>query len=186
METDPSRRDVLSGAVRAAALLGIGGALGALIPSHARGETAWQIDPYKCIQCGKCATECVLEQSAVKCFHSFGICGYCKPCSGYFHTEPGAVNTGVDNQMCPTDALKRKFIEDPYYEYTIDADLCIACGFCVKGCSLHGNGSLHLQIDQSRCLHCNWCSIAAKCPATAISRVPADNSYKLKTRTRTS
>ncbi len=181
-----SRRSFLAGGIRGAAILSLGGALGYALSRDHAGQTLWQIDPYKCTQCGKCATNCVLNPSAVKCVHSFGICGYCDLCTGFFEAQPNALNTAAENQLCPTAALKRKFIEDPYYEYTIDANLCIGCGKCVKGCNTFGNGSLILQIDQGRCVRCNWCSIAAACPSQAISRVPADRPYQMKTRTRTS
>ena len=181
---NPSRRDFLSVTVRGAGLLAIGGVLGLLVTRPSRGETLWQIDPFKCTQCGKCATNCVLTQSAVKCTHAFGLCGYCDLCTGFFEAQPNALNTGAENQLCPTAALKRRYVEDPYYEYTIDAELCIGCAKCVKGCSTFGNGSLMLQIDQSRCVRCNSCSIAAECPALAISRRPADQPYMIKTKTR--
>ncbi|MFZ4549001.1 MAG: 4Fe-4S binding protein, partial [Bacteroidales bacterium] len=29
-------------------------------------ETVWQLDPTKCIQCGRCADNCVMTPSAVK------------------------------------------------------------------------------------------------------------------------
>ena len=182
----PSRRSFLADGLRGATLLVAGGAFFRLASHPSPGQTLWQIDPYKCIQCGKCATNCVLNLSAVKCTHAFAICGYCDLCTGFFQAEPNALNTGAENQLCPTAALKRRYVEDPYYEYTIDADLCIGCAKCVKGCNTFGNGSLMIQIDQSRCVHCNWCSIAAACPSLAISRVPQDQPYMIKTRTRTS
>jgi electron transport complex protein RnfB len=80
----------------------------------------------------------------------------------------------------PTGAIKRTFVEDPYYEYTIDKTLCIGCGKCVKGCNAFGNGSLFLQVQHDRCLNCNECSIAAACPSQAYSRVPVDKPYILK------
>jgi Na+-translocating ferredoxin:NAD+ oxidoreductase subunit B len=159
---------------------------GTCIASRARADWVWQIDPWKCIQCGKCATNCVLYPSATKCVHAHGICGYCELCTGFFDAQPNALNTGAENQICPTAAIRRRFVEDPYYEYVIDTTLCIGCGKCVKGCSTFGNGSLMLQIDQSRCTRCNRCSIAAACPSQAISRVPASQPYLIKTRTRTS
>jgi H+/Na+-translocating ferredoxin:NAD+ oxidoreductase subunit B len=137
----------------------------------------WQIDPHKCIACGKCQTNCVLDHSAVTCKHSFSMCGYCDLCTGYFIAEPNELNCGAENQQCPTGAIRRKFIEDPYYEYTIDPRLCIACAKCVKGCAAFGNGSLYMQIDQHRCKNCNECAIAVKCPAQAIVRVPAASPY---------
>ena len=145
-----------------------------------RGEWVWQIDPFECTQCGRCADECVMTPSAVKCVHAYDLCGYCDLCGGYF--KPGVTNlhTGAENQLCPTAAIERKFIEEPFFEFTIKEDLCIGCGKCVKGCSSFGNGSLHLQIRHDRCLNCNQCSIARKCPSNAIRRVPAGNPYNIK------
>ena len=181
-----SRRGFLADGVRGAGLLAIGGALGTLATQASGQNTVWQIDPYKCIQCGKCATNCVLNPSAVKCLHAHAVCGYCELCTGFFEAQPNGLNTGAENQLCPTGALRRKFIEDPYYEYTIDLDLCIGCAKCVKGCNAFGNGSLYLQIDQKLCVRCNRCSIAAACPSQAISRVSTETPYIPKTRTRTS
>lgn len=140
----------------------------------------WQLDPEKCIQCGKCATECVLSPSAVKCVHSYAICGYCDLCGGYHVPGVRNIDTAAESQLCPTSAIQRTFIEDPFYEYTIDEDLCIGCAKCVKGCASFGNGSLYLQVRHDRCVNCNECSIAAACPSGAFSRVPANNPYILK------
>lgn len=159
----------------------VGGGLGAMAARLKAGENVWQLDPAKCLRCGLCATSCVLPQSAVKCMQSFEICGYCDLCTGYFVPEPNGLNTGAENQLCPTAALQRKFVEDPYYEYTVDEGLCIGCAKCVEGCTRFGNGSLYLQINQSICVHCNECSIARVCPADAFRRVPARHPYLLKT-----
>lgn len=144
---------------------------------QAEPTTVWQIDPAKCMQCGRCATSCVLNPSAVKCFHTHGICGYCTLCFGYF--RPGAANLheGAENQACPTGAIRRTFIEEPYYEYSIDADLCIGCGRCVRGCNLFGNGSMYLQVSHDLCVNCNECAIARACPADALRRVPLADRY---------
>ena len=151
----------------------------ALTRSVGAKEYVWQIDPLKCTQCGRCATECVLAESAVKCVHAYALCGYCDLCGGYF--KPGAkLQTGAENQLCPTAAIQRKFIEEPYFEYIIDEELCIGCAKCVKGCSAFGNGSLHLQIRHDRCVNCNQCSIATNCPSEAISRVEAGKPYIIK------
>ncbi|MGQ9610062.1 MAG: ferredoxin [bacterium] len=175
-----TRRDFITSSIRGICLLGIGGTIGLLF-NHARAnDTVWQLDPYKCIQCGKCADNCVLEVSAVKCVHNFAICGYCRLCTGYFEPQPNALNTGAENQLCPTGAIKRTFVEDPYYEYTIDESLCVGCGKCVKGCNSFGNGSLFLQVRHDRCLNCNECWIAKACPADAFRRVPANKPYILK------
>jgi electron transport complex protein RnfB len=177
-----SRRDLLSAGARGACLLGLGGlSFGVLRQSEPQtGHGVWQLDPWKCIACGKCATHCVLKTSAVKCVHSYPMCGYCDLCTGYFEPEPNALNTGAENQLCPVGAIRRRFIEDPYFEYDIDEDLCIGCGKCVKGCTAFGNGSLYLQIRHNLCKNCNECAIATVCPAEAFRRVPAELPYLLK------
>ena len=175
-----SRRQFMRDAARVAAV-GCGGGLLGLLASRADAKTdVWQLDPQSCVRCGRCATSCVLEQSAVKCFQLYPICGYCKLCTGYFVPEPNALTTAAENQLCPTGAIKRKFIEDPYYEYSIDAELCIGCAKCVEGCTRFGNGSFYLQMDQRRCLNCNECSIAKVCPSEAFRRVPVDQPYIAK------
>jgi electron transport complex protein RnfB len=50
----------------------------------------------------------------------------------------------------------------------------------VKGCQAFGNGSLYLQVRHDRCLNCNECSIAARCPADAFVRIPAGKPYIIK------
>ena len=144
------------------------------------GGTVWQLDPEKCIQCGRCATACVLAPSAVKCVHAYSLCGYCKLCFGYF--QPGAqeLSTAAENQVCPTGAIQRTFVEEPYFEYSIRESLCVGCGKCVKGCNTFGNGSLYLQVRHDRCAHCNECAIARACPVQAYRRVPASDPYLLK------
>ena len=144
-------------------------------------RTVWQLDPAKCIQCGRCATECVLQPSAVKCVHRFDMCGFCKLCFGYFQPGTSVLTSAAENQICPTGAIRRKYIEEPYYEYTIDSSLCIGCGKCVKTCGAFGNGSLKLQVSHDLCVNCNECSIARNCPAGAYKRVPADEAYLFKT-----
>jgi electron transport complex protein RnfB len=175
------RRAFLGDALRVAGALGIGGAVAGLAARKGRSDKlVWQLDPAKCISCGNCATYCVLDESAVKCVHNFTMCGYCDLCTGYFHPEPIALNSGAENQLCPTGAIQRAFVEDPYFEYTIDERLCIGCGKCVKGCNAFGNGSLQLQVRHDRCKNCNECSIAAACPSQAFRRVPLDEPYLLK------
>jgi len=175
-----NRRELLRDGMRGALLLGVGTVGGLLTRRTQTDRTAWQIDPYKCIACGNCATYCVLEESAVKCVHAFAMCGYCELCTGYFEPEPAALNSGAENLLCPTGAIIRNKIEDPYHEYTIDEPLCIGCGKCVRGCNAFGNGSLFLQVRHDRCLNCNECSIAKSCPSDAFRRVPADQPYLLK------
>ena len=178
-----TRRDFVRAGARGACILGVG-AVGASMAPRAAGSPErmlWQIDPGKCIACGNCATHCVLKPSAVKCAHDFTKCGRCNFCFGHYETSPGSLaHAGVEYQQCPTDAIVRKYLGGPYYEYTIDEDKCIACGLCVKGCKRFGNSSLYLQVNHDRCLHCNECAIAAACPSEAFIRVPADAPYPLK------
>jgi len=179
-KAEEGRRSLLAGGLRLLALFGVGGALGALAERGSAHETVWQIDPERCIKCDKCVTACVLTPSAVKCVHSYAVCGYCDLCFGYFNDQRSGNGTGAENQRCPTDAIHRTYVEDPYYQYIIDEDRCIGCAICVKGCTTFGNGSLYLQIRHNLCVNCNQCAIATACPAGAISRVPADTPYLLK------
>jgi electron transport complex protein RnfB len=116
----------------------------------------------------------------VRCFHSHALCGYCRLCFGYF--QPGApeLTSGAENELCPTGAIRRRFVEEPYYEYVVDHALCVGCGKCVRGCSMFGNGSLYLQVRHDICVNCNECAIARACPADAFRRVPAGRPYLLK------
>jgi len=174
------RRRFLRDGVRAAALTGLGGVLGAVAVRTAAQGTVWQIDPQKCLHCSNCSTHCVLEQSAVKCVQAYAMCGYCQLCTGYFEPDPNDLNAAAENQLCPTAAIQRTFIEDPYYQYSIDEHLCIGCAKCVEGCERFGNGSLFLQVRHDRCVNCNQCSIAKVCPGDAFRRVPASQPYLLK------
>ena len=176
------RRQFLKQACRGAALVGITGLsvfLGLKKPEKSV-ETVWQIDPARCTACGACSHQCVQTISAVRCFHNFAMCGYCDLCTGFFDPQPIALNAGAENQLCPTDAIRRRLVEEPYYEYVITRERCIGCGKCVYGCTALGNGSLYLQIDQKICEQCNQCAIALQCPAEAIHRVPAETAYLLK------
>jgi len=140
----------------------------------------WQIDPAKCTFCGRCETDCVLPMSAVKCLHAKKVCGYCDLCGGYYRASVKELNTAAENLICPTGAIQRKFIEVPYFEYSINEALCNGCGKCAKGCNAFGNGSLYLQIKQELCKGCNECQIAKVCPADAIRRVSVSDVYFLK------
>lgn len=179
---DITRRDMLARGLRIGALMAASGVTGALIAKGHAAETVWQIDPFKCIQCGKCATNCVLNPSAVKCQHNAEqLCGYCRKCFGYFRSYDGnKFDESAESQMCPVDAIERRHIQGEHFDYHINTARCIGCAKCVKGCTIDGNQSLFLQIDHSRCVGCNRCSIAANCPSQAISRVPISQPYILK------
>lgn len=176
-----TRRQFVHLGVRGACVAAMTALAVKLTGAAAEDETVWQIDPYKCTQCGNCATYCVLSPSAVKCVHAHALCGRCEFCFGHYETKPGSkAGGGAENQLCPTDAIRRTFLRDPYYEYTIDEGLCIGCGKCVKGCMTFGNGSLMLQVRHDRCVNCNECAIAAACPSDAFVRVPASRPYLIK------
>ena len=177
-----SRREFVRSSARCALTAALGGVAGAAIRRAGGRELVWQLDPAKCTQCGRCATQCVLSPSAVKCVHEFAMCGYCKLCLGYFVPDPNVLDSGAENQLCPVNATRRKFVEDPYYEYEIDESLCYGCAKCVKGCGQFGNASLYLQVRHDRCLNCNECAIARACPVQAFRRVPASDPYLLKTK----
>lgn len=175
-----SRRSFLTGGLRGAAAVAAAAAAGFTIPRMVSGRTVWQIDPYKCSQCGRCETDCVLNPSAVKCVHSYDVCGYCDLCGGYHQPDALEHDTAAENQLCPAAAILRKHVEGQYFEYSIDEALCTGCAKCVKGCTSFGNGSLYLQVRHDRCVNCNQCSIARVCPSDAFRRVPAERPYLLK------
>lgn len=177
-----SRRAFIRNLGRAAVAVALGGMAVMLGRRRSGRRSVWQLDPHKCIACGRCATQCVMAPSAVKCVHAFKMCGYCDLCTGYFPPEPPSLTTAAENQLCPVGAIRRRYVEDPYFEYTIDESLCIGCGKCVKGCGAFGNGSLYLQARHDRCLNCNECAIAQSCPAGAWQRIPADQPYLVKDR----
>ena len=173
-----SRRSILKWSARGIGLASLGSVTClALQKNEADREYVWQIDPDKCTQCGICASKCVLQTSAVKCLHNFKSCGYCDLCFAWFDPVEGEPGTGAEDMLCPVNALKRKHIEDVYYEYEVDQDLCIGCGKCVMGCTTSGNGSLYLQIVRNICKNCNECAIGRECPADAIVRIPASRAY---------
>lgn len=177
-----NRRQFFRDGTRLTAMTALGALFGLAANRTSKAASwVWQIDPARCVYCGNCATACVLKPSAVKCVQSYPICGYCDLCTGYFVPEPNGLNTGAENQVCPTAAIERKFIEDPYFEYNIDESLCIGCAKCVEGCTRFGNGSFYLQIRHDRCLNCNECAIARVCAGDAFRRVPADQPYVIKT-----
>jgi electron transport complex protein RnfB len=179
-----SRRGFLTSLARGAALTVLGGGAGALAraqpPAPDGRRTVWQIDPYKCTQCGRCATACVMPVSAVRAVNDLPRCGFCLNCFGFLRPGAPRTDSGAENLLCPTGALKRRWVEGPAFEYVVDEALCVGCGLCTAGCARFGAGSLYLQVRHDRCLACNECAIAVACPSDAFRRVPAAHPYLLE------
>jgi NADPH-dependent glutamate synthase beta subunit-like oxidoreductase/glutamate synthase domain-containing protein 3/NAD-dependent dihydropyrimidine dehydrogenase PreA subunit len=57
---------------------------------------------------GVCSTQCA-------------SCGACRDC-------------GLCETLCPGNAISRRALEGDAYEYVVDGDKCIGCGFCVGAC----------------------------------------------------
>ncbi|MBN1999334.1 ferredoxin, partial [candidate division KSB1 bacterium] len=152
---EKNRRSFLKSGFHTLSALGIGALAGVSVYRSSKDDMVWQIDPDLCVQCENCVTECVLSPSAVKCVHAYAMCGYCDLCGGYLQPNTSLLDTGAESQLCPTGAIKRTFVEDPYFEYIIDEELCVGCGKCVKGCGSFGNGSLFLQVRHNLCVNCN-------------------------------
>jgi electron transport complex protein RnfB len=178
--TKLSRIDFVRQAIGRGVALLLGFFAGMTAFGSRRKNTVWQIDPAKCVQCEKCATACVVQPSAVKCVQSYPVCGYCRLCFGYFQPNAPELTSAAENQLCPTGAIERLFVEDPYWEYNILEDQCIGCAKCVKACEMFGNASFYLQVRHDICVNCNNCSIAMQCPSDAWVRLPADQPYLLK------
>jgi electron transport complex protein RnfB len=180
-----SRREFVRKAGRIAMVVPVFG-IPAILASKTKVKGyVWQIDPYKCTSCELCKSSCVMTPSAVKCTNAFPMCGYCDFCPGFLRAGAKVYDTSAENQLCPVGAIKRKFVEEPYFEYTIDEKLCDGCSKCVKACYDFGNGSLYLQIMHNLCVNCNQCAIARVCPSDAVIRVPAEEPYIRKDLKRT-
>ena len=55
------------------------------------------------------------------CASQCASCGACRDC-------------GLCVTLCPQSAISRRPLEGEAYEYAVDPDLCIGCGFCAGGC----------------------------------------------------
>lgn len=171
------RRNFLRNGGRTLGFLAVGGVTGRLLTGASGEKWVWQIDPAKCIQCGSCATACVITPSASRCTHDYSMCGYCRICSCFFPPDAPQLNEGAENQLCPTGAIKRTFVEEPYYEYSVDQNLCIGCARCVKGCTAFGNGSMYMQVRRDLCVDCNECAISVVCEGKAFRLIPESEQY---------
>lgn len=183
-----NRRNMLriAGQVFGASVLG---ALGIRIFSHPDKDAipqkrrfAWQIDPGKCIACGRCATACVRTPSAAKAVNNFKACNNCVVCYGHI-TDLDIESEKIDSEgrrVCPVDAVKRVNLTgevDGYFEYRQDHSRCIGCSQCVSRCAEHNGdrASMFMIIRPDLCVGCNECTIATQCPSDAVVRVPREN-----------
>ncbi len=55
------------------------------------------------------------------CGSQCSSCGACRDC-------------GICVAVCPQAAISRKALENNGYEYVVDENLCIGCGFCAGAC----------------------------------------------------
>ena len=55
------------------------------------------------------------------CGSQCSSCGACRDC-------------GICVSICPQHAISKKDLDDAVYEYVVDVDLCIGCGFCAGAC----------------------------------------------------
>jgi NADPH-dependent glutamate synthase beta subunit-like oxidoreductase/glutamate synthase domain-containing protein 3/Pyruvate/2-oxoacid:ferredoxin oxidoreductase delta subunit len=58
---------------------------------------------------------------AETCAAGCASCGACRDC-------------GLCETLCPQNAIARRALEGEAYEYAVDADRCIGCGFCADAC----------------------------------------------------
>jgi electron transport complex protein RnfB len=114
-DTQAGRRAFIRDGLRYSLAFGLAGLGGIMAFRSSSGKLVWQLDPEKCVHCGRCATSCVLSPSAVKCFHVYDMCGYCDLCGGYFRPETKDLTTAAENQLCPTAAIERRFVEEPFF-----------------------------------------------------------------------
>jgi NADPH-dependent glutamate synthase beta subunit-like oxidoreductase/glutamate synthase domain-containing protein 3/Pyruvate/2-oxoacid:ferredoxin oxidoreductase delta subunit len=60
-------------------------------------------------------------EDSLSCAAGCASCGACRDC-------------GLCETLCPQNAISRKEGEGGAYEYVVDADRCIGCGFCAGAC----------------------------------------------------
>ncbi len=125
--SDMNRRGFLKTGAGTACLAGLGGLTWLAGSKKSKAHTVWQLDPHVCVSCGNCENHCVLEVSAVKCIHAFAMCGYCNLCTGSLRPDPVTLDSGAENEVCPTGALVHRRQDDA------DAGACDTCAACSNG-----------------------------------------------------
>jgi len=81
-------------------VLGLGAIVGAASRRGRADNTVWQIDPLKCIGCGKCVVGCALQNGSFFLQVRHDRCLNCNECS-----------IAV---ACPADAFRRVPADQPY------------------------------------------------------------------------
>ncbi|MBE0555949.1 MAG: 4Fe-4S binding protein, partial [Proteobacteria bacterium] len=60
-------------------------------------------------------------EDTISCAASCASCGACRDC-------------GVCENLCPQNAISRRDLGGEEYEYVVNPDRCIGCGFCTRAC----------------------------------------------------
>jgi NADPH-dependent glutamate synthase beta subunit-like oxidoreductase/glutamate synthase domain-containing protein 3/NAD-dependent dihydropyrimidine dehydrogenase PreA subunit len=63
----------------------------------------------------------IAYESVEHCGSQCSSCGACRDC-------------GICMEVCPYTAISRRDLGAPNYEYVVDAERCIGCGFCAGAC----------------------------------------------------
>ena len=107
------RRGFVGDSFRVMGAVALSGATGFLAGKKGRGERyVWQIDPDECMACNNCTTYCVLDESAVKAVQCYPLCAMCDVCTGYLDLGYVSRDTGAENQLCPTGAIRRELVAE--------------------------------------------------------------------------
>jgi ferredoxin len=65
---------------------------------------------------------------AIKDFPDIQVCSIqCASCGG-------CRDCGLCESLCPQQAISRRSLQDDGYEYVVDEERCIGCGFCAGAC----------------------------------------------------
>lgn len=118
------------------------------VEAISEGDGKYVIDAEKCLGCGTCAGECPM--------------GAITEDDGEAEAPAAAP---VAAEAAPTAAPAAEAA--PAGTYSIDADLCIACGACAGECPVEAisEGDGHYVIDTAKCIGCGTC--AGTCPVEA-------------------